>query len=70
MKPPKVDRGGSDEKARAAPVVKPQQEEKKRGGWGNMRKREGFLTSLFTSLVVTQANERGGRLLGLTLIGL
>jgi len=35
MKPPKVDRGASDEKARAAPTVKPQQEERKRGGWGN-----------------------------------
>jgi hypothetical protein len=35
MKPPKVDRGGSDEKARANPGIKPQPEEKKRGGWGN-----------------------------------
>ena len=35
MKPPKVDRGASDEKAKVAPAVKPQQEEKKRGGWGN-----------------------------------
>jgi hypothetical protein len=40
MKPPKAaDRGGSDEKIRATPGIKPSQlqqpEEKKRGGWGN-----------------------------------